>query len=360
MAGAVVGHEAASEQLKLAELRMHACQPAGSTRPTGVAAGLAGAAQGRGLLSNLLGGFTTASTSAGAAATGAGTRTGVVARDGGVRGVDYAGMSNPLSHVRGALAAVARFDFATAGSEVAAVLGQLMHEEDSHAQQQQEDEQHSAEQARERALLRQQEQEQLQDSCGVAGGSGSQQGIWKQHVDGSTHRDGQCPTNHTCQAVDSTLPEALTSTDSSNAVLPVGKAGRKGAVTTAAAAGAKKGGKGSSAAAGGSTAGSSGSSASTSLVRVARGAAYPLITLLRHVSSVLVAGLGSTTAVALGTGLGVLRLGERGDVAGVLLTAACVARELGNCCSTALLLECQQTKICLKWMHQTIALSLVR
>lgn len=357
MAGAVVGHEAASEQLKLAELRMHACQPAGSTRPTGVAAGLAGAAQGRGLLSNLLGGFTTASTSAGAAATGAGTRTGVVARDGGVRGVDYAGMSNPLSHVRGALAAVARFDFATAGSEVAAVLGQLMHEEDSHAQQQQEDEQHSAEQACERALLRQQEQEQLQDSCGVAGGSGSQQGIWKQHVE---VRDGQCPTNHTCQAVDSTLPEALTSTDSSNAVPPVGKAGRKGAVTTAAAAGAKKGGKGSSAAAGGSTAGSSGSSASTSLVRVARGAAYPLITLLRHVSSVLVAGLGSTTAVALGTGLGVLRLGERGDVAGVLLTAACVARELGNCCSTALLLECQQTKICLKWMHQTIALSLVR
>jgi hypothetical protein len=79
-------------------------------------------------------------------------------------------------------------------------------------------------------------------------------------------------------------------------------------VTTTAAA-AKMGGSGGSAAAGGSSAGSS-TSASTSLVRVARGAAYPLITLLRHVSSVLVAGLGSTTAVALGTGLGVLRLGE--------------------------------------------------
>ncbi|WIA18476.1 hypothetical protein OEZ85_009932 [Tetradesmus obliquus] len=44
-------------------------------------------------------------------------------------------------------------------------------------------------------------------------------------------------------------------------------------------------------------------------MRVARGAAYPLITSLRRLSSVFVSGLGSTTAVALGTGLGVLRLG---------------------------------------------------
>jgi hypothetical protein len=44
-------------------------------------------------------------------------------------------------------------------------------------------------------------------------------------------------------------------------------------------------------------------------MRVAQGAAYPLITSLRRLSSVFVSGLGSTTAVALGTGLGVLRLG---------------------------------------------------
>jgi hypothetical protein len=62
----------------------------------------------------------------------------------------------------------------------------------------------------------------------------------QQHSQESPDRDGQCPTNHTCWAVDSTLPEALTSTDVSNAVLPAGKAGRKGAAA-AAAAGAKKG-----------------------------------------------------------------------------------------------------------------------
>jgi hypothetical protein len=44
-------------------------------------------------------------------------------------------------------------------------------------------------------------------------------------------------------------------------------------------------------------------------MRVAQGAAYPLITSLRRLSSVFMSGLGSTTAVALGTGLGVLRLG---------------------------------------------------
>jgi hypothetical protein len=51
------------------------------------------------------------------------------------------------------------------------------------------------------------------------------------------------------------------------------------------------------------------SSASSSIMRVAQGAAYPLITSLRRLSSVFMSGLGSTTAVALGTGLGVLRLG---------------------------------------------------
>jgi hypothetical protein len=54
---------------------------------------------------------------------------------------------------------------------------------------------------------------------------------------------------------------------------------------------------------------SSSSSSSSSIMRVAQGAAYPLITSLRRLSSVFMSGLGSTTAVALGTGLGVLRLG---------------------------------------------------
>lgn len=44
-------------------------------------------------------------------------------------------------------------------------------------------------------------------------------------------------------------------------------------------------------------------------MRVAQGAAYPLITYLRQLGSVFLSGVGSTTAVALGTGLGVLRLG---------------------------------------------------
>jgi hypothetical protein len=126
---------------------------------------------------------------------------------------------------------------------------------------------------------------------GVALSAGAdQQPLLLQQQSGDTGSN-QCPTNNTCIAGCGVTNESANTSSSAVAL-----------------AGAKQGsGKGTSSSSGGN---SGGSSSSTSLVRVARGAAYPLITLLRHVSSGLVAGLGSTTAVALGTGLGVLRLGK--------------------------------------------------
>jgi len=203
------------------------------------------------------------------------------------------GLTQPLSHVRGALAALARLDFTAAGSEAAAVLGQLVpHGDQEELEGQQGAEGHQVEALAGRQLHR-------TDSCGLLESS-ADQGSGEQQPLPLVQRDSaaQCPNNHT-----SPVAPALGHVPDSSC--------------SPAAAGTQGGGLART----GSTAGSSSSSTtpstsststrtSTSLVRVARGAAYPLITLLRHVSSVLVAGLGSTTAVALGTGLGMLRLGR--------------------------------------------------
>jgi hypothetical protein len=286
---AVLGYEAASEQLKLAELRMHNCQPSGGERAAAAAAaGLAGSAHGRGLLSNLLGGFT-ASKEAAAGGTGSGAKTG---GDGGVGNAGH-GMANALSHVRGVLTAVGRFDFAAAGSEITAMLGQLMPDEE---QQQQQSAANLQQQEHEGLRQLRQEQGVADHSCGLLEGvalsaGADQQPLLLQQQSGDAGSN-QCPTNNTCIAGCGLINESANISSSAVAL-----------------AGVKQGsGKGTSSSSGGNSGGSS--SSSTSLVRVARGAAYPLITLLRHVSSVLVAGLGSTTAVALGTGLGVLRLGK--------------------------------------------------
>lgn len=307
---AVAGHEAANEQLKLAELRMHNCQPTGTnSAAAAAAAGLAGAAQGRGLLSSLLGGFTAARGTGAAGASGAAGEAGAVGIGGGSQVRHHHGLvANPLSHMRGVLSAVARFDFTTAGAEVSAMLGQLVPDMG-------EEQQAAAEDA-------QQEQQQgslwqgldggaagrphvADESCGLttAGARGSLQGAEQQRPFGPLE---QCPSNNTCSAEQDLRGSSLGSTQTSSAVAVTG-AKQQG--------GAKSSGSGSSNGGGGSRS----STSSTSLVRVARGAAYPLITLLRHVSSVLVAGLGSTTAVALGTGLGVLRLGECGAATARLL-----------------------------------------
>lgn len=294
---AVAGHEAANEQLKLAELRMHNCQPTGTnSAAAAAAAGLAGAAQGRGLLSNLLGGFTAARGTGTAGASGAAGEAGAVGIGGGSQVRHHQGLvANPLSHMRGVLSAVARFDFTAAGAEVSAMLGQLMPDMDNEEQQAAEDAQLEQRQGLWQGLDGGDGGPHVADeSCGLTTGArGSLQGA-EQRPFGPLE---QCPSNNTCSA-EQDLGSSLGSTQTSSAI----------AVTGTKQGGAKSSGSGSSN--GGSGGGSSTSSTSTSLVRVARGAAYPLITLLRHVSSVVVAGLGSTTAVALGTGLGVLRLGE--------------------------------------------------
>lgn len=229
------------------------------------------------------------------------------------------GLTQPLSHVRGALAALARLDFTAAGSEAAAVLGQLV----PHGDQEQLEGQQVAEGQQVEALAGR--QLHTTDSCGLleasAGqGSGEQQPL----VLVPRNSAAQCSNNHT-----SPVAPALGHAPDS--------------CSSPAAAGTQGGGLART----GSTAGSSSSSSttpstsststrtSTSLVRVARGAAYPLITLLRHVSSVLVAGLGSTTAVALGTGLGMLRLGRlkpyRVPLAAPLPQLLCFASQSAIC-----------------------------
>jgi type II secretory pathway pseudopilin PulG len=140
-----------------------------------------------------------------------------------------------------------------------------------------------------------QEQRRTDHSCGLLEGVAvsavaDQQPLLLQQQSGSTGSE-QCPTNNTCSAGCGLTNVSANTTSSAVALGGVKQGGAKGGSSSG-------GGK------------SGGSSSSTSLVRVARGAAYPLITLLRHVSSAVVAGLGSTTAVALGTGLGVLRLGK--------------------------------------------------
>lgn len=277
---------------------MHNCQPTNTTSGAAAAAAgfAAGAAQGRGLLSSLLGGFTASKNASDAAAGGAGGLQDSSMRAGG-QGMGV--MANPASHVRGVLIALAKFDFATAGAEVASMLGQLMPEEEDAPQQQQ-----PQKQVDEVVLLQQQQQQQslrqlhADGTCGLldqedhessaATDPQPQQPLGQLPLAPSgISSNPQCSSNTTCGPVP---PPASTSSSSS----------MDAAKTPGGTAVAQQG---------SSVSGSTSSSTGTSLVRVARGAAYPLITMLRHLSGLVVAGMGSGAAVTLGAGLGVLRLG---------------------------------------------------
>jgi hypothetical protein len=211
------------------------------------------------------------------------------------------------------LAAMARLDFTAAGHEVTAMLGQLMPEDEETQQQQQQRDADEASQALDQQHMQQQQQQE--DSCSPAGKDGPQ-GVFGTQGQPLLPEQGtsadQCPSNTTC-SVNTSLGCTLEP---------------QGSSSSAAAVAVTKQGRGK-----GSSTSSSSSGSGTSLVRVARGAAYPLITMLRHVSSVVVTGLGSTTALALGTGLGVLRLGKcwEGTAAGFQLCMLCKAllRTLG-------------------------------
>lgn len=152
------------------------------------------------------------------------------------------------------LYALVHWDFAAVSREVAAVVGQLFPEEQ---QQQQQGEQMAS------AGIDTCDLAYGDESCSVTNSSSSSE----------AGRQLQCM---------SPAAAIITGSSSNTSTIPV-----------AAAASSS----------------SSSSGATTSIIRVAQGAAYPLITYLRQLGSVFLSGVGSTTAVALGTGLGVLRLG---------------------------------------------------
>jgi hypothetical protein len=302
-AGAESAHEAASEALQLAQLRLNNCQPQGSA-----AAADANSQHGRSLGRFLTGswfvpasatapdgsGAGTAETTAAAAAAAAGTDNSSSGSTVGRQLTQMQQVSHCIGHVRRGMAALARLDIAAASNEAAAVLGHLAsgQEEGQQLEQQQEMEQQQEEGSCSNPATPQLNAAAAdagdalaaEDCPGVCGGDSSSSGSCLQRsiVPLLPH-----PAEQQC--FDSNGDSSSSSSGGRNLH--------------------KRNSKKTSASAQTTTQQTTSSSSSSSIMRVAQGAAYPLITSLRRLSSVFMSGLGSTTAVALGTGLGVLRLG---------------------------------------------------
>jgi hypothetical protein len=291
-AGVESAYEAASEALQLAQLRLTNCQPQGTA-----------AADASSHHSRSLGRFLSGSWFV-PAANAVGSAAGAVAEA--AAGNSSSSSSTParqltqlqqvshcIWHVRRGLRALARLNVAAASDEAAAVLRHLAsrQEEEQRQQQQQQGQQ--------------QEEEQEQESCSNPATPELPAAVAAAAA--TAELSGVCVDEGSSSCQQSSVVPLLPPASSQKTDLTLqcfGDSSRNSSSSSSSSAHKRSTHKGSAA-----PAQQPGSSTSSSIMRVAQGAAYPLITSLRRLSSVFVSGLGSTTAVALGTGLGVLRLG---------------------------------------------------